>query len=132
MAFPIFQTHLFSIFTYDLIIYKILQHASTILGTLLLGYWIFKWYTKSNVQNTKSASLPVRQRFLLISFMTVTIIVVSLISGFKSSTGQSGLLAFQLFYKGMIVTVFVAASALFLFYSLIYQVVLALQKNKNN
>jgi hypothetical protein len=130
MAFPIFQAHLFSVFTYDVIVYKVLQHISTLVGTLLLVYWIFQWFTKSKSQNTKSVSLPMQQRVLIIGAMVLIIIAASLMSGYAASIGQSGLLAIQLFYKNMIVTTFVTASVLFILYSLIYQVLLSLQTHK--
>lgn len=132
MAFPIFQAHLFSIFTYDVILYKILQHASTFAGTVLLAYWTFQWLTKSKIQNAKFAGLSVQQRILIIGVMVAITVAASLISGYQSSVGLSGLLAIQSFYNSMIVTIFVTASAMFAFYCLVYQIFLKPQSNRAN
>lgn len=51
--FPGLKLVLFQLGFYDVAVYKLLQHLSTLLGGLLLAYWYIVWYRKST-----PASLP--------------------------------------------------------------------------
>jgi hypothetical protein len=46
--------------------YKILQHGSTVAGTLIVFAWLVRWYRESKPQTTASAKLPAPQRRLAI------------------------------------------------------------------
>jgi hypothetical protein len=60
-------------------IYKILQHGSTVLGIVLLGYWYFKWF-----KSAKIAAVP--KKFLMSNYVKITVIsVMVLIAGSISS-----------------------------------------------
>ena len=79
VKFPVLQTILFSIFDYDVYIYKILQHGSSLLGMSLLAYWFIRWYratyvtARPEIQNAPSSGMRL---LIVISLLTVTILVL--------------------------------------------------------
>jgi hypothetical protein len=121
IAFPVLQMKLFSIYSYDVIIYKVLQHGSSLGGTLLLVYWLLSWYKKGNIQNIGISFQPYpRQKILLVGSMFFIAALASLINGYQASTGENGVVAIQVFEKNMITTGFVVAFGVVLLYCVIY------------
>lgn len=49
---PALSTHLFSVGEYHVYPYKILQHASTLIGCLLVWHWIQRWLQRSSLLQT--------------------------------------------------------------------------------
>lgn len=97
-AFPILQSHLFSIGTYHVYVYKVLQHGSTVVGLALLSLWSWQWIAKTSLGN---ASLPVllstTQRcvvVLAIACISVAAGICAGIQGVESRTGMPALQAF--------------------------------------
>jgi hypothetical protein len=123
-SIPFLQAQLFSIGSYDVIVYKILQHVSSIGGALLLAYWGFRWLQQSRSINTKGVktnALPLWQRTLWISAIISIAVIVSIVSGYQAASGKRGILAIQTFEQNMLITGFTSVGILIIIYCLIYQ-----------
>lgn len=86
VAFPILKSHLFSIGTYHVYTFKILQHASALIGLALLTFWLWRWLAKTPA---RPASLPVTLSTTQQSMVIITIICCSV--GVGLWAGLSGL-----------------------------------------
>src|SRR5262249_8729009 len=56
-ALGFLRAHLFSVGTYRVFVYKILQHGSTLMGVLILGWWIVEWSRRTAVAPAPAVSL---------------------------------------------------------------------------
>lgn len=132
-SIPFLQAQLFSIGGYDVIVYKILQHASSVGGILLLAYWGFRWFQQSksiNAKDVKTNALPLWQRILWISAIISIAVIVSIVSGHQAASGKSGILAIQTFEQNMLITGFTSVGILIVIYCLIYQISLFFTNEK--
>jgi hypothetical protein len=67
--------------------YKILQHGSTVVGTLIVFAWLVRWYRESKPQTTASAKLPVPKSWLAI---LAVVILVACAGGLIRATAGRG------------------------------------------
>lgn len=71
LLLPILSTHLFSVGEYHVYPYKVLQHASTLIGSLLVWHWIQRWLQQSSLpQAAAPPTLPRQSRH------TITVILL--------------------------------------------------------
>jgi hypothetical protein len=75
---PFLNTHLFEVGSYDIRVYKLLQHGSTIFGFTLLTFWYFRWFQKAPESEVDS-------NFLLNAKAKITAVIS--ITGFASALG---------------------------------------------
>jgi hypothetical protein len=66
---PVLTMHLFSVRGYHVYLYKLLQHASTVAGALLLWHWSRQWLRHAPIIVPPSVSLPRRQRHVTIGLL---------------------------------------------------------------
>lgn len=65
--FPVFEEELFAIGSYTVRVYQLLQHASTILGTLFVCWWTWRAFKLLPSQEGTCAVFPRKTRFLILS-----------------------------------------------------------------
>ena len=95
---PILQTHLSQFYGYQVYLYKVLQHGSTLLGLVCLGLWVKKYWASVTVRSAPRI-LPAVERLrvpVLLALVTVSAIF-GMISGFAHGERANGIHAFQLF-----------------------------------
>jgi len=72
-AFPVLDQLLFTVWRYDVFVYKLLQHGSTIAGSLLLAWWTARWFLRSPEHPAAPApALSPRVRLAIVSLLIVT------------------------------------------------------------
>ena len=94
--FPALQTLLFSIGTYPVYLFKLLQHASTALGLLLVTSWSWQWLAKApvNVRHLPVMLAP-SSRYLVVVAVLLTSALAGLAAGLLSL--PIGMLTLQVF-----------------------------------
>jgi uncharacterized protein DUF4184 len=83
-AFGFLRAQLFSVGAYRLFVYKILQHGSTLMGILILGWWITEWSRKTAVAAAPAASLTPSERFTAVSMLIGIPAAYGLMSGISN------------------------------------------------
>ncbi|TCS36939.1 uncharacterized protein DUF4184 [Paucimonas lemoignei] len=69
-ALPVLSRHLFSVGGYHVYLYKLLQHASSLIGTLLVGYWCLRGLRRAPLPAQSPPSLLTwRQRCAVIGIL---------------------------------------------------------------
>jgi hypothetical protein len=69
---PVLTRHLFSVGSYHVYPYKLLQHASSVIGTLLLWHWGRQWLRRAPAPSSLlSAPLSRRQRLTIIGVLLI-------------------------------------------------------------
>lgn len=76
--FPVLQSLLFSIGTYPVHLFKLLQHTSTALGLFLVASWSWQWLAKAPVNERH---LPVMLSPSIRYFVIVAIVLTSALAG---------------------------------------------------
>ena len=82
-AFEILRVQLFSVGSYRVFAYKILQHGSTLIGVLILGWWIVQWLRRARVGPEPAVSLARSERLIGI------LILFGIPAGYGLATGLS-------------------------------------------
>lgn len=93
---PILQAHLFSVGTYTVYVFKLLQHLSTAIGLLLLGAWFRHWIKTSNI-NLKPLPLMLSPawRYSAIGIISFSSVVAGVIAGVSTYYSQPELTSFH-------------------------------------
>ncbi len=96
--FEFFQMVLFTSEFGTLRLYKVLQHGSTILGTLALFYWYVRWTLKTPpiVVSAAYTLNPLLKRYILLG-SGIAAGLSGIIYGYIQMPGQSGFESFSLF-----------------------------------
>ena len=110
--FPVLQSHLFSVGTYQVYLFKLLQHASTSIGLLLLALWLRQWIKTASV-NTQPLPimLSTAHRYIAATVIVLAPTVVGITAGMSALNQQLNTFDFQ-FFAGR--TVFSSMPAFFL------------------
>lgn len=70
VALPMLTRHLLSVGGYHVYPYKLLQHASTLIGTALVGYWSLRWLRSATMPSQlPPPSLTRHQRYAVIGML---------------------------------------------------------------
>lgn len=73
---PFLSTTLFSIGTFDVPVYKLLQHLSTVLGLAILAFWIIRWHRAARPSGVGIQSgLTVAQKLCVLALFFISTIV---------------------------------------------------------
>ena len=89
---PILKDPLLDIGGYTVYGYKVLQHASTLIGVALLFFWGRIWYQHTQ-PNSNDEALPIGYRVILIGLLIVPATVVGTTLGLDSVPTNAGILA---------------------------------------
>jgi len=105
VAIPILHSYLFSIGTYRVHVYNILQHGSTLAGLALLSVWSWRWLIQAPL---RADPLPVELSSGLKVAVVVAIAVVPGVvgcwTGMQALGERTGMSALQIFAKKAIFT----------------------------
>ena len=72
---PAIETRLFTVSGYTAYVFSVLQHASTVLGTLLLAVWIWRWYRRAPQSEPAMTGLdPAVRRHLFVAMLFVVVV----------------------------------------------------------
>jgi hypothetical protein len=118
----VLYTTTFQMFGFDVRLYKLLQHTSTVIGLVLLAYWFMKWFRRQPVSQTEdNGYLAESTKMKILALLIFFAIVIGLIVGFWLSARFNGILAFRVFVVQTVVgTITAFAFATFL-YSLVFK-----------
>jgi hypothetical protein len=119
---PILDQELFAIGSYQVFVFRVLQHSSTLLGTVLLAWWARQWYASSQ------AVYPVARRGLARTKMIIALAITSLfaaiaglVAGLSAIGSRTGVLALQHFAVKAIVTAVPVFVVVFIGYCIWWQ-----------
>lgn len=131
LLFPFLQIKLFDLFGYEVFIFKVLQHGSSVVGTVLLGYWTFRWYQESKPEyvEMKNVILPFKFRVTLFYSIFLIATLFGLLIGYYSSHNETGMYALREFLLSFILNAVSIAAMLFLAYSFSYQFMKVFKNN---
>jgi hypothetical protein len=123
-TFPFLQTRLFTLFGYNVLLYKALQHGSSVVGISLLIFWTIQWFQRAAVSKRpiETATLPFRQRAFWVIFFAFAGVFAGIINGYYLSLQETGVAALREFLRGILVTGSSAIGGLLLVFSIVYQV----------
>ena len=115
--FVLLQAHLVTVWNYDILIFKVLQHGSSLIGASMLSLWYWQWY-----KNAEEKPIPKRLRYTTRQKMTIIMLImgisllIGLHAGFDSALTSTKLSIYRSFIGGSIVTsMTVSVVAIFLF-----------------
>src|SRR5262245_17102168 len=124
IAFPILEPHLFSVGYYDVNIYRLLQHGSTLLGLALLTFWLWRWLATTP---PRPASLPLvlskTQQYVVIAVIAGLCIGAGLWAGSKAIHATVDLRMFANFTRRAIIAALPTATFALVVYSIAWHTV---------
>lgn len=114
---PMLDYEVFSIGSYQVFVFRLLQHTSTVFGLAFIAWWVRRWYLSSRPINSFSVRVPSRAKQML-AFVAVGIVAViaGSFAGYSAIGHRSGLLALQFFSVKAIVTAVQVFAIAFIFY----------------
>jgi membrane-bound metal-dependent hydrolase YbcI (DUF457 family) len=73
--FPVLETRLFTVSGYTAYVFSVLQHTSSIVGTIVMAMWLVRWYRTAPRRSLASAPdlTPRARRWLLLSIAVVVV-----------------------------------------------------------
>ncbi len=124
LAIPLLRTHLFSVASYDVPLYKLLQHASTLLGLSLLTRWSWRWLRTAPIQTLRlSISFSPLQRGLLLATLLALPVIGALLAA-APVFSSFDVLTLPLFAKSAVLAGIAVAGMELLLFSVCWQVAL--------
>lgn len=102
---PVLEHELFAIEAYQVFLFRILQHASTALGTLFIVWWVRRWYLSAQPIYPTAPLSPSTTKVLISIAMTgVVAVICGVAAGLAVVGARDGLLAVQYFSVKAVVT----------------------------
>ena len=101
---PSIENRLFTVSGYTVYVFSVLQHASSLLGTLALMLWIWRWYRKAPEMETRLAAAPsdpARRR--IVAAIAAAVIAAMAVAGASRFPVTLTLRALQPLARGTIV-----------------------------
>ena len=97
-SLPILQTRLGEFYGYQVYVYKVLQHGSTLLGFVCLGLWVKKYWDSVTVRSA-TRFLPGVERLRVPVLLALVMVsaILGMAAGFARGERANGIDAFQLF-----------------------------------
>jgi hypothetical protein len=107
---------------YNLTVFKLLQHLSTVGGILLLAFWFWHWYRRTPKQDSSSLyDFPEKLRWKIVFLLISCTGIFGLCYGFLKAVNEKGFEALQIFLIHTVVGCMMGATIWVLFYSLIFK-----------
>lgn len=78
-ALPVLRRLLFSISGYQVFVFKVLQHGSTLVGVLMLVWWVVQWFRRSPAHDIAPGGLSGRARLTVLFAVAGTACAVAVI-----------------------------------------------------
>lgn len=121
-ALPILQTELANIGGYRVLVFKVLQHASSVLGLVLLALWSIAWLRRTpEVRTPRQSTLSPDQRIGALLALGAIPALAGLYAGWRRSPAIVDLLDLQAFATGFIFTALPAGAIVVGVYSMLWQ-----------
>lgn len=121
-TFPFLQTRLFTLFGYDVFLFKVLQHGSSVIGITLLMLWTIQWFRNTAVSRppSEAVTLPLRHRLFWVGFIVFFAVIAGMFGGYYFAFIENEDSILHEFVRGMAISSFSAVGGLLLMYSIIY------------
>lgn len=87
LMFPFLESTLFHIGTYPMYVYKLLQHGSTILGLIVIAWYIWSWFQRSEEDPISLPFTPSKMQKMVIA---PAICTVPIVTGFFVGVNRIG------------------------------------------
>lgn len=102
---PFLDRELFAVGTYQVFVFRVLQHASTLLGLVFIAWWIMRWYKNAVAIYPVTVPSPSRSR-IAATFALTSLVALSVggVMGLSAVGSRHGVLALQHFSVKTIVT----------------------------
>jgi hypothetical protein len=129
-AFPMLRWVLFSVGGYPVQLFKLLQHASSLIGVALVLWWSWRWLKGASVnEGTLPVMFTAFQRYLTIAVTLVIPILAGVLAGITIMESNMGvLLALQAFLEKARLSALPAFALVVLGYSLGWHLLRVLKK----
>jgi uncharacterized membrane protein YidH (DUF202 family) len=87
-AFDFFRSDLFSIGDYHMLVFRLLQHVSTVLGMGAIAMWIWTWMRRTPALRRCAISLPRNARLICIGLIVAVTAVMATWAGLTDLSGH--------------------------------------------
>jgi Domain of unknown function (DUF4184) len=102
---PVLNYELFSVGSYQIFVFRVLQQASTLLGFVFIAWWVKRWYRATEPIHARRLPSPTRGVIVVASVVTSVIaIVLGSIAGSAVIGSREGMLGLQFFLVKAVVT----------------------------
>ncbi len=120
-ALPSLSAHLFSVGSYHVYPYKVLQHVSTVGGALLLWHWSRRWLAAAPVLLVPApAALAGRSRRTIIGILLTVPLAIGLWLAIDSTIASHGLMDMKDFVREAVITSISGFGMLLIAYSMVW------------
>lgn len=102
---PILDLELFAVGSYQVFVFRALQHSSSILGMMAIAWWIRRWHASTKAQYPVAKRRPAKNKMIV--YVVITTLFAGLIGvtvGYSAIGPRVGVLALQYFAVKAIVT----------------------------
>jgi hypothetical protein len=126
-TWPVLNTMVSNVWTYDLQIFVLLQHLSTLTGLGMLGYWFWRWHRRTTVEKPgerylqENRELGKRVKLTIWSLLASFSLVFGFVQGMVKSQQLDGSFALEAFVSHLVIGWMSGAAIIILLYSLIYR-----------
>jgi hypothetical protein len=121
---PPLQSTAFSLAGHELMMYKLLQYGSSVLGLLVLALYFLNWLRRTQVRQTAPATClrePVRRRIVVL--IVLLTLATSIGLGLRSAVFEKGFSIVQVFVVEAIIGAMIGFAASLLIYSFAFRTV---------
>lgn len=130
---PFLSEHLFSVGDYHVYLYKLLQHASTLGGILLLWHWTQRWLRQATLpRQLPPPTLASHERYILIGTLLVVPLLIGTGLAAQSFVASYGAVVLKDVVREAVVTTISSFGLLLIVYSMIWHVFLTQRKYRAN
>ncbi|MEJ7806616.1 MAG: DUF4184 family protein [Telluria sp.] len=125
-ALPLLQTELAVVGGYHVVVFKLLQHGSSLVGLALLALWAINWLRRAPVVAADRARLlsPL-QRIGALLMLAAIPLLAGLHAGWQRSAHVTNMVELQEFATGFIFTALPAGALLLAIYSMLWKLATA-------
>lgn len=102
---PAIEHRLFTISGYTVYVFNVLQHSSSVVGTVLMAVWIRRWYRQAPLDPSMATdTLPAVTRSRVLMTITTVVVVAVMLAAVSRFPEQLTLRALQPFARRVIVS----------------------------
>jgi hypothetical protein len=102
---PVLETRLFTISGYTAYVFSVLQHVSSLLGTITMAVWIVSWYRRAPQDlSLVRGVLPIATRHRVMAAIAGVVVLATILAGATRFPARATIRAVQPFLRRVVVT----------------------------
>jgi hypothetical protein len=122
-ALPILRAHMFFVDRYNVHLYQVLQHASSVTGVALLALWSWRWLRAAPLGALQAPLVPsARQRTVIFSFLFGCAGLLAVLSAGSVWSAPMSIFVVQDMFRGALLTAISVLALACLAYSVVWHV----------